>query len=110
MKPIKPVAVKIHNVDADTWYWAFTIDDCECKMDKSAFQEVQRTRDVITMGRTVYQPFWTATNADLMECIECLTATIEDVMPQMGKIALQDYAKLNRGLLLSSKILKPINK
>lgn len=43
---------------------------------------------------------------EALECIQCLTGVVEDMLPQIGKIVLQDYARLNRGLILSSQILK----
>ena len=43
---------------------------------------------------------------EMIKCIKLLTKVVEDVMPQIGKIVLQDYAALNDGLILSSKILK----
>jgi len=39
------------------------------------------------------------------ECVKKLTKVVEDVLPQMGKIVLQDYAALNEGLILSRKVL-----
>ena len=43
---------------------------------------------------------------DMVLCICKLTKVVEDVLPQIGKIVLQDYAALNEGLILSNKILK----
>jgi len=40
------------------------------------------------------------------KCIKLLTKTVRDILPQIGGIVLQDYAALNEGLMLSSKILK----
>lgn len=45
------------------------------------------------------------TEAEMLECIRLLTAVVEDVMPQIGNIVLQDYDQLNRGLILSEKII-----
>lgn len=41
-----------------------------------------------------------------LECIDCLYSVVKDVMPQIGNIILQDYEKLNRGLILVNKILE----
>lgn len=38
------------------------------------------------------------------KCIRKLVVIVEDVLPQMGKIVLQDYANLNDALVLSSKL------
>lgn len=43
---------------------------------------------------------------EYLECIEALRGVVDDVMPQIGSIVLQDYARLNTALILSSKILK----
>lgn len=51
-------------------------------------------------------PWNSVPDAEAIECIRCLTGVIEDVLPQIGGIVLQDYERLNRGLLLSAKILK----
>lgn len=50
---------------------------------------------------------WTDNTAhqQVIDCIRDLTETIEEIMPQMGKIVLQDYARLNRGLMASEAIL-----
>lgn len=41
-----------------------------------------------------------------LECVRLLTKVVEDVLPQIGKIVLQDYAALNEGLILSKKVLR----
>lgn len=43
--------------------------------------------------------------AEMHECIECLWGVVEDVLPQMGKVVLQDYERLNRGAILARSIL-----
>ena len=43
----------------------------------------------------------------MLECIRCLHGVVSDVLPQIGGIVLQDYARLNRGMILANKILKP---
>jgi hypothetical protein len=45
--------------------------------------------------------------AELIQCIKLLSAFTIDVLPQIGKLALQDYAGLNTGLALAEKILGP---
>jgi hypothetical protein len=40
----------------------------------------------------------------LMECSELLYDTVSDVMPQIGRIVIQDYANLNRGLMLAESL------
>lgn len=46
---------------------------------------------------------------ELLECVVCLHDTVKDILPQIGGIALQDYGKLNRGMILAEKILKSPN-
>ena len=43
--------------------------------------------------------------AEAQKCIQLLTKVVTDVLPQMGKIVLQDYAALNDGLMLSDKLI-----
>jgi len=42
---------------------------------------------------------------EMLECITKLDKVVNDMLPQIGKIVLQDYAALNEGLILSRKIL-----
>ena len=42
---------------------------------------------------------------DMLDCIKDLTAVVEEVLPQMGHIVLQDYGRLNRALMASARIL-----
>ena len=37
--------------------------------------------------------------------MKLLTQVVEDMLPQLGNIVLQDYAALNDGLILSRKVL-----
>jgi hypothetical protein len=49
-----------------------------------------------------------ATQEDAMKvtaCVRDLYETMQDLMPQMGKMVLQDYEKLNRGLMAAREIL-----
>lgn len=47
------------------------------------------------------------TDRELLECVRCLHGVVKDVLPQMGGIVLQDYERLNRGMILAERILKP---
>lgn len=40
----------------------------------------------------------------LLECAESLYETVSDIMPQIGGIVVQDYAMLNRGLMLAESM------
>src|SRR3972149_1175132 len=42
---------------------------------------------------------------DLKECAEALYGVVEDMLPQIAKICLQDYGRLNRGLMLADRLL-----
>ena len=44
--------------------------------------------------------------AEAKKCVKMLTSVIEDIMPQIGNLVLQDYAVLNDGLILSRKVLR----
>lgn len=46
----------------------------------------------------------------IRKCITLLTKTVEDVLPQIGGIVLQDYAALNDGLILSRDLIGDIQK
>lgn len=61
--------------------------------------------DKAAKGEMPWNKFQLGNSSEAIECIRCLTGVIEDVLPQIGKIVLQDYERLNRGLLLSAKIL-----
>jgi len=41
---------------------------------------------------------------DMRQCVELLHKVVEDLLPQLGNCMLQDYAALNEGLLLASRI------
>jgi hypothetical protein len=43
---------------------------------------------------------------EMRECIECLWGVVQDVLPQLGRIVLQDYERLNRGAKLAESILR----
>ena len=40
---------------------------------------------------------------EMTECIDRLVKVVEDVLPQMGKIVIQDYENLNLALMMSRK-------
>lgn len=44
--------------------------------------------------------------AEMLKCIVALRGVVEDVLPQIGVIVLQDYGQLNESLLMSTKIMK----
>jgi hypothetical protein len=43
--------------------------------------------------------------SELVNCIQMLRAVVLEVTPQIGKIVLQDYGRLNRGLMLARKLV-----
>lgn len=43
-------------------------------------------------------------NKQLRECATCLFGVVSDVMPQMRRLVLQDYERLNRGLILANEL------
>lgn len=45
------------------------------------------------------------TRAEMRECIECLYGVVSEVLTQIGRVALNDYERLNRGMILAEKIL-----
>ena len=45
-------------------------------------------------------------SSEMLECIECLWGVVEDILPQIGRIVLQDYERLNRGSMLARSILR----
>lgn len=44
--------------------------------------------------------------ADMLECIVALRGVVEEVLPQLGHIVLQDYGRLNESMMMSTKIIK----
>lgn len=40
-----------------------------------------------------------------IECVNCMKGVVDDIGPQIGKVVLQDYERLNRGLILAEKVL-----
>ena len=46
---------------------------------------------------------------ELIRMIDHLASTVEDVLPQLSNITLQDYGALNEGLMLHSKYKEEIN-
>ena len=46
------------------------------------------------------------TISEMRECIECLWGVVQDVLPQIGRIVLQDYERLNRGAILARSIVR----
>lgn len=47
------------------------------------------------------------TKEEMLQCIRDLYGVVNDVLPQIGKIVLQDYARLNTGLIAARKIVGP---
>ena len=41
---------------------------------------------------------------EVQECIICLHGVVGDVLPQIGGIVLQDYERLNRGMILAERM------
>lgn len=44
--------------------------------------------------------------ADMLACIVALRGVVEEVLPQLGHIVLQDYGRLNESMMMSTKIMK----
>jgi len=43
--------------------------------------------------------------SEMVKCIKLLRGVVLEVTPQMGKIVLQDYKRLNLGLMLANKLV-----
>jgi len=42
---------------------------------------------------------------EMLDCIKGLKTIVDDVMPQIGKIVLQDYQNLNKSLIKANELL-----
>lgn len=45
---------------------------------------------------------------EVVEVLELLIGTIDDFLPNIGKCALQDYGRLNEGLVRGRKLLSEL--
>lgn len=45
---------------------------------------------------------------EVVEVLELLIGTIDDFMPNIGKCVLQDYGRLNEGLIRGRKLLSEL--
>lgn len=49
-------------------------------------------------------------NKEIIEVLELLIGTIDDFLPNIGKCVLQDYGRLNEGLIRGRKLLSELKK